>query len=48
MSLECTSVSPIVIKTIPIFIFPIHCNTKNTYYEKNRDKILNKYHERKN
>ena len=49
MSLECNNTGTHnVIKTIPIFIFPIHCNSKNTYYEKNRDKILNKYHERKN
>jgi hypothetical protein len=48
MSLECNNIeSHNVIKTIPIFIFPIHCNSKNTYYEKNRDKILCKYHERK-
>ena len=48
MSLECNSVSLGEIKTIPIFIFPIHCKRQNTYYEKNRDKILNKYHESKN
>lgn len=33
--------------SIPIFIFPIlHC--KNTYYERNKEKILEKYYKNKN
>ena len=49
MSLECLTVSSQNVKTtIPIFIFPIYCETKTTYYERNKDKILNKYYESKN
>ena len=34
--------------TIPIFIFPIESGkVKNSYYQRNKDKILNKYHENK-
>jgi len=33
---------------LPIFIFPIvSSETKNSYYQRNKEKILNKYHENK-
>jgi hypothetical protein len=48
MSLECTNASSREIKFIPIFIFPILSQTKINYYERNKEKILNKYYENKN
>ena len=48
MSFECTNVSSPEIKFIPIFIFPILQESTPTYYQRNKDKILNRYYENKN